>query len=139
MLKSTISHIGSANGKPNRYYRRRRRRMRDGQCLAALRAFNAAKGVQNGTFRTITEAALACGSCRHYVAAALTLLKAEAHITIDLVLGGELPVVSTAKAARRLADLVAAYRNATGFDRSTFGHLVGAEDVFERVVVPALD
>jgi hypothetical protein len=74
----------------------------------------------------------------HYVAAVLVLLKAENEDLLNSVLLGDLPLLAAAAQARRVADLVSAYRHAQPEDLVALGRTVGPEMLFTRVIEPAI-
>jgi hypothetical protein len=53
-------HVDPAQNKKK--YRRRHRRLRDGQCAAAVRAVNAARGYLDDRYPNLAAAALSCRS-----------------------------------------------------------------------------
>jgi hypothetical protein len=133
---SNIRRLGvNGNG---RHRRSARRHFENGQRLAALRALTAGKLVLNGTFRSVAEAVISCGSNQHYVDAALVLLKAEDPALLETVLAGEKSLLVAANEMKVVAILVSTLRQATDTDLATLGRIVGAGQVFDRVVVPAL-
>jgi hypothetical protein len=91
-----------------------------------------------GLASSLQEAATACGSCPMYVAAAVTLLKAENSIAVDRVLAGHVSLLAAARQAKPVSALVCAYRQASDADRVAFVRTVGATTLFDRAVVPAL-
>ena len=97
--------------------RRRRsphRQFRRGRRAAAVRALNAARLYLQGVFPTLAEAAEARGSNIAYVRAAATLLKADNASLVSDVLRGRAPLLTAAAEAKRLVDLVTAYKLAKG-------------------------
>jgi hypothetical protein len=100
----------------------RRRALRQ---TAALRAMTGARLFAAGMVDSIAEAAVSVGSNRANVHAAVTLLKAENRTLVDQVLAGEVSLLRAAKQARRVADLVAAYRAASQADIIQAAKIVG--------------
>jgi hypothetical protein len=97
--------------RPTRRNRSARRHFDHGTCLAAFRAFTAARLYACGSVPTLAMAASACGSNPAYAAAAQ---------------------------ARRVAELVSAYRKALPEDLVALGRTVGAETLFKNMIEPAL-
>jgi hypothetical protein len=125
--------------KPARRKRRSyRRQVKDGIRGAALRAFTAAEFFIKGQFRSVAEASKACGSTAPYVAAAVIIIKSEDAVIRRLVLSGQLSLLKAARQLRGLAALVGAYREGSEADRVEFGRVIGAENLFETAVSPAL-
>jgi hypothetical protein len=122
----------------HRKYRSSRRRFRAGRCAAALRGITAARLVAMGLATSLQEAATVCGSCPMYVAAAVTLLKAENPVLIERVLAGRVSLLAAARQARPTSALVHAYRQASDADRVAFVRTVGAAALFDGAVAPAL-
>jgi hypothetical protein len=82
----------------------------------ALQAITGARLLAAGMARTIAEAAACTGSNLTYVHAAVILLKAENEILVNQVLVGRISLLRAAQQARRVADLVHAYRAASQAD-----------------------
>jgi hypothetical protein len=137
---STIGRSSVNGGKRSNGQHRRsaRRHFQSGQCLAALRAITAAKGYRTGIFSTIAVAAMSCGSNHIYVDAALVLVKAEDPALLEAVLAGEKSLLAAANEMKVVATLVSTLRQATDTELAILGRIVGAGQVFDRVVVPAL-
>jgi hypothetical protein len=83
---------------------------------AALQAITAARLLAAGMVRTIAEAAACTGSNLTYVHAAVILLKAENEILVNQVLAGRISLPRAAQKAKRVADLIHAYRAASEAD-----------------------
>jgi hypothetical protein len=81
-----------------------------------LQAITGARLLAAGMARTIAEAAACTGSNLTYVHAAVILLKAENEILVNQVLVGRISLLRAAQQARRVADLVHAYRAASQAD-----------------------
>jgi hypothetical protein len=122
---------------PRRQYRSARRHFRHGQRAAVLRAATAAKLYCAGAIPTLALAAACCGSSVRYVEAVTVLLKTENTTLLDRVLKGHAPLLSTAAQAKRVADLVAAYRRADDADRVAFMRTCGTEDILNELVEAA--
>jgi hypothetical protein len=116
----------------HRQRRSTRRYFRHGQRAAALRAITAAKLYAAGAIPSLALAAASCGSNVQYVKAAVTLLKSEARL--DSVLKGHIPLLGAATQAKRVADLVSAYRSANDQERVAFARACNAEKIFEVLV-----
>jgi hypothetical protein len=102
-----------------------------------VRAITAATLYRNGTLRTLTEAAVACGSNDIYVKAATVLLKAENETLLLRVLDGDEPLLAAANQAKRTADLISAYRSANNADRVAFARTCGADAILDVLVEAA--
>ena len=115
-----------------------RRHFRDGQCAAALRAITGARLYLGKQVPSLAEAAVSVGSNIPYIAAAITLIKAEDATLRERVLEGHVTLFAAATQVQQVADLVSAYRAATTDDLVALGRTVGAErlftDVIERVL-----
>jgi hypothetical protein len=118
--------------------RRRRHRIVDGQRAAAVRAFTGARLLAQGQVSSVLKAARACGSNPQYVAAAQTLLTCEDTALLKSVLSGEVGLLYAASAARRVSDLVGAYRRAYPSEIANFGRIVGVGKLFDEAISPAL-
>jgi hypothetical protein len=112
--------------------------MRDGQCAAAVRAVNGARGFLDHRFSNLATAALCCGSCASYIRAAIVLLKSENAVMLERALRGEIPLLAAAAQTQRIAKLVNAYRAASAADRVAFARTVGPTTLFDSTLVPAL-
>jgi hypothetical protein len=132
--------MAAGNGQVKSPHKRRayRRQIRYGIRGAALRAFTAARLLQREDFRSLAQAARACGSTPVYVAAALIVIKSEGTEIRQAVLDGRLSLLEAARLVRKSAELVAAYRAASQFDRVMLGRVIGASNLFEEAVSPAL-
>jgi hypothetical protein len=90
---------------------------RDGRAhcrrLAALRAITGARLLAAGMVGNAATAALSVGSNLAYVYAAAVLLRAENEALLGQVLAGKISLLQAAKQAKRVADLVGAYRAAS--------------------------
>jgi hypothetical protein len=111
-----------------------RRRFRHGQRAAAVRAFTGARLYLNCAVPTLAAAADSTGSCPAYIQAAVVLLKADnASLTAE-VLAGRVSILQAAAQARRVVDLVTAYRLAQDPDRVAFAQACGIETIFDTLV-----
>src|SRR5262245_1412326 len=115
-----------------------RRHFRRGERAAARRAVTAAGLYIDGGLPSLRTAAESCGSNVGYVQAATWLLRSENPDLLNKVLAGHVPVLTAAAQVRRLAQLVDAYRAATSVDRVQFVRAIGATEVFEEAVSPAV-
>jgi shikimate kinase len=102
-----------------------------------LRALTAARLYSGGGITTLTKAAEACGSNVPYVQAAVVLLKAENETLLRRVLSGDIPVLVAASQAKRMADLVFAYRAASENDRVAFARTCGPEALLDVLATAA--
>jgi hypothetical protein len=87
---------------------------------------------------TLAAAAFACGSNAGYVKAAITLIRSENATLLERVLAGDMPLLAAARQAKQIADLVTAYRAASGANRIEAAKTIGADVLFDEAVVPAL-
>ena len=88
----------------------------------------------NGAVPTLAAAADSTGSNVAYVQAAIVLLKANNASLVSDVLAGRVSILQAARSARRLVDLVTAYREAKDPDRVAFARACGAEAIFDVLV-----
>jgi hypothetical protein len=104
-------------------------------------AFTGASLLRDGVFgiTTDTQAGFACGVHPGYVAAATVIMNAGDDILTGNVLSGKLSMFAAAKQVKTRAALVSSYRDASLVDRAALGVVVGADVIFDEVVVPALD
>jgi hypothetical protein len=126
---------------PNFQTRPRRRskpKIRNGVNLSALQAITAARAFIAGAFSTLDAAALAHGSHRNAVAAAVTLLKIDAVALTYDVLTGRKPLMRTARSVKNAADMVTAFQRASNEERKLFGRAVSPETIFDAVICAAL-
>jgi len=131
---STISRLQvKTKSEARKSYRNQRR-----QRTAVLRAATAAGLYIDGSIPTVREASEACGANARYVAAVVSLLKAEDLAAIRAALAGRVSLLRAAKETRRAARLISAYRAATPADRAALGRAVSAELLFSDSVAPAL-
>jgi hypothetical protein len=123
-----------------RKVKNRRRQMQNGHRLAALRALTAATLCREKNW-SVAMAATSCGSNIVYVEALLTVLRSENTTLLQRVLKGEVSIVAAARAMKRIARLVSAFRGTTAAEHAVFGRIVvivGAGTVSDTMVVPAL-
>jgi hypothetical protein len=113
----------------SRQRRSYRPQFHNGHRRAAKRAVFAAQLYCTGHIRSLVEAAENCGSTVNYVRAAITVLKAENAALLSRVLDGHESLLRAGQQARRVADLVAAYRSATDADRVAFAKTCGPEAI----------
>jgi hypothetical protein len=132
------SSLPKSNGK-SRPYRPRGRRPLDGCCAAAIRAVTGAQLLLDHKVSSVAAAAIACGSCRQYVAAAITLLQSGNAALTDDVLYGRQPLLAAARRYRQLAILIEAYRNASPTDRVAFARTIGPANLWDQSLAPVLD
>jgi hypothetical protein len=96
----------------------------------ALQAVTAARMCASGQAENVMVAAACTGSTPAHVRAAVILLKSEDEPLLDYALRGEISLLKAAKQARRVADLVNAYRSASRDDLITATRILGS------IVVP---
>jgi hypothetical protein len=134
------TQVGPSDREVNghKHHHRRRRQIRNGHRLAALRAFTAAMLYRDNNGWTLAMAAMSCGSNEIYVTAMLVLIASENTTLLQRVLTGEVSLLAAAREVGRLAKLVTAYRAANATDRVAFARTVGPADLFDTTLVPAL-
>jgi hypothetical protein len=108
MQFETARHIGAKT--PKVYRRRARRRS------AALQALTAARLLAAGMADSAVSAAAMTGSNPAYVGYAVTVLKVEDQVLISRILTGQVSLPRAAQQAKRVADLIHAYRSASEAD-----------------------
>jgi hypothetical protein len=121
-LNLAVHHPSAAQNRARRRAHRSRRRQRfhDGQHLAVLRAFLAARAYAAGWFTTLVAAAVFAGSNVHYVRAALALLQNGDEALIDHVRRGNVSILAAAKQVQPQVKLIEAYKKATPANREAF-------------------
>jgi hypothetical protein len=87
---------------------------------------------------SIKKAATMTGSNSLYVAAMVVILKSEDSALLSDVVLGEIPILKAAAIVETKARLIAAYREASVADRVALVKAVGAEEIFDKTLVPAL-
>jgi hypothetical protein len=119
---------------------RRRRYHRRQHAHATARAFAGARSILGITVqpKTQAEAAKLFASTPQYIAAAITLLEAEAPDLIERVLRGHIPLLEAAQTVRKRVRLIKAYREADRSDRKALGNAIGVDVVFDETVGPHL-
>jgi hypothetical protein len=118
--------------------RRLKAKIRNGVSPAALQALTAARAFIAGTFPTLDAAALAHGSHRNAVGAAVTILKVDDAALTNNVLSGQRPLMAAAKSVKNAADLIAAFWASSGAERRLFGKTITPATIFDEVVCAAL-
>jgi hypothetical protein len=91
----------------------------------ALQAITGARMCASGQAENVVVAAACTGSTPVHVRAAIVLLKSEDDPMIDCALRGEISLLKAAKQARRVANLVNAYRNASRDELITATRILG--------------
>jgi hypothetical protein len=130
-----LYHLPKVAHRHRQHRRSARRYFRHGQRAAALRAITAAKLYAAGMIPSLALAAASCGSNVQYVKAAVILIKSEAQL--DRVLKGYIPLPAAAAQAKRVADLVSAYRSANNKDRVVAFRTCGTDCIFDELVEAA--
>src|SRR5262249_54954448 len=97
-----------------------RRHFRNGVCAAAVRAFSAGRFYLKGEFKTLAEAAVACGTCVVYIEAAIVLIKYGDQHLINQVLYGRRTILRAAALAKPVVRLVETYKNASSVNQTVF-------------------
>jgi aspartate/methionine/tyrosine aminotransferase len=87
---------------------------------------------------TIVKAAVATGTTRAAVHAALIVLQNGDEDLVASVLKGWEPLWRAADKIRARVKLIEAFNNASSDDRAELGRVVGASELFDSVVAPAL-
>jgi hypothetical protein len=120
-----------------RRYRRRHRRVRDGEQAAVVRALTAAC-LHLGLpipISTQAEAAHKTGANVSYVKDVITVLQAEDAVLLDNVLRGAISLVAAAKVVRKRAKLISALRQASEEDRTVAAsRVLGADGILDLAV-----
>jgi hypothetical protein len=94
-----------------------------------VRAFNAGWFYLKGEYKTLAEAAVACGTCVIYIEAAIILIKRGDQHLIDQVLYGRRSILQAAALAKPVVLLVETYQNASSVNRIEFHNIVGITDL----------
>jgi hypothetical protein len=133
LLKSLISD--RVRVRQPRHYRKHRR-----HADATLRAFTGAKLLLNIPIQPKNrgEAAKWVASTPAYIAAATTVLEAEAPGLVEDVLQGHVSLLLAAKIVRARAKLIKAYRQADKHDRKALGEAAGVSNLFDEAIAPLL-
>jgi hypothetical protein len=133
-------HSRSArNGNGNSRRHSPREHLRNGMCLAALRGFTAAKlyrAPENEL--TLGEAALRCGSCLHYVQAALVLFEHADPALIDRVIRGKVNILTAAESVKAEVKLTAAFRAASPQVRIAAAAKIGVDVLWDGMIEPLI-
>jgi hypothetical protein len=87
---------------------------------------------------TQEEAAAEAGACVPYVTAMIPIVQTEDAKLIKAVLGGELPVLATAKEVKARAKATAGYRQMSTADKAAFGSIIGPGELWDSAVAPAI-
>ena len=127
MPQTTIKTKSHKNGNGKRA--NPRRHFSNGVYLAALRAFTAAQLYRKGEFKTLAQAARACGSNTVYVWAAAILLEHGDRDRINEVLFGHCSLLRMAESVEPLTKLVSAYQKASPANLAEFRTIVGVPDL----------
>jgi hypothetical protein len=136
--KLNVTHVTPKIQPRQRPRRRPKPKIRNGIYPAALQALTAARAFITGTFPTLDAAALAHGSHRNAVSAAVAILKVDdAALTHD-VLTGRRPLMAAAKSVKNAVDLIEAFWKSSSAERRLFGKTITAETIFDQVVCAAL-
>jgi hypothetical protein len=128
--------------KPHHRQYRTGGRVRHDRRAAVARALTGARlllGLPVAKPSSLASAAAMCGASAPYIAAAVTLLRAEDKELIELVHRGHIPLIQTAKQLRSRAAALAAYRAMAVEDKIALGQAIGVDELFNDVIVPALD
>jgi hypothetical protein len=87
---------------------------------------------------TITRAAIAAGVTRSSVSAALIILQSEQSLLAAYVLSGRETLNRAAKTVHSQVRLIEAFKTATADDRVALGRMIGATQLFDASIAPAL-
>jgi hypothetical protein len=129
MLESQSSITRGRRGRHHRV----RHQFRRGERLAVIRAMTAAKLYMDKSVPTLAAAATSCGSNVPYVRAGVALIKTENIILAGRATRGHVSLLKAAREARRLGDLLKAYRAADASDHVAFAKIVGPETMFNNM------
>jgi hypothetical protein len=124
-----------------RRIRQARSQFRNGERVAVVRAWTAAKlhrGEQIAP-QSLAVASTLCGASLPYVAAMEVLLKVEDLGLLSRVFTGEVSLMDAANMVRKRAKLIEAFRKADPKDRIKAAEVIGAEFMFDEMIGPALD
>lgn len=107
---------------------------------AALQAFLAVHLLRERVFGvdTITKAAIATGTTRNAVHAALIILQNGDENLAANVLQGRESLSRAADKVRGRVKLVEAFKSATPDDRIAFARVIGPTELFEAAIAPAI-
>jgi|SRR6516162_1826850 hypothetical protein len=107
-----------------------RQHIRDGICLAALRAFTGAELYRAKPEKlTLGEVALRVGSGIHYVRAAVVLIEHGDQVLIDRVLRGKCSILAAAASVNALVKLLGAFKTASPENLAKFYTITGTADL----------
>jgi hypothetical protein len=139
MLTRLPSYSSTTRKNHPRRYRPRGRRIRNGKCVAAVRALYAADGYLNlRRYPTLAAAAVSHGSNINYVRGAIIILKSGDDGLQSRVLRGAQSLLRAAASVSNAVILVENFRKASGPEREMFGRMAGAAELFDTAVVTAL-
>jgi hypothetical protein len=122
-----VNHQRHHRGRPPKYNR-------------ALQAFIGAHLLRERALGidSITKAAIASGTTRAAVSAALTILHTEDVTLAASVLAGRESLFRAASRVRGRVKLIETFRAATAADRVALGRVIGATQLFDAAIAPAL-
>lgn len=120
--------------------RRHKPQFRNDQRAAVARAITGASILLGIPVKTSSQARAAqlVGSSIRYVQAACLVLQVEDPALLADVLAGRQPLLDVAAKICGRANLINAYRRAAPNDRAAFGSTVGANSVWNDVIIPSL-
>jgi hypothetical protein len=130
---------GTATLPTSAYRRSARRHFEQGRRCAALRALTGARLFLVGMVPTMTAAAEATGSNTIYVSAAVVVLKTEDRDLERAILDGKVRLPDAARALKRAANLLDAYRAADAADKFVVVHAITAGVVGDELISPLRD
>ena len=87
---------------------------------------------------TCTQAAAIVNVSRPLIDSAKIVLQSEDTALLAQVLNGFISLTNAAANVKRRAELISAFKNAAPDDRAAFGRTVGAGELFDATVAPAL-
>jgi hypothetical protein len=128
-----------ASKKTRRHYRSHRRHFKDGVRRSARRALDAAGLYLAGIIPTLAAAAETCAVAKHYVAAAVTILKVEDPALEAAILDGRVQLLAAARAMKPAANLIAAFRAADHADTFNAARALTTGVIWDRMIAPVID
>jgi hypothetical protein len=130
--------VRSGNNHKKRRHRSSRRHFDNGVRRSVRRAFDAAGLYLAGIIPTLAAAAETCAVAKHYVAAAVTILRLEDSALEAAILDGRVQLLSAARAMAPAANLIAAYRAADGADKFILGRAVTTGTMWNELISPLI-
>jgi hypothetical protein len=132
--------ISKASRRSARFRQSPHRQFKGGQRAALIRAWTAARLRDGERIRppTLAEAAVMCGSSVPYISAIeLVMQHGDPRLT-DQILRGKIPLMVAANLLRKRTNIVKSFRKASAADRIDAARVIGPEQIFDEMLVPAL-